>query len=131
MARRGPHHPTGLNRPRRVRLRCKRVYDAPAATDGTRILVDRLWPRGLTKARARVDHWVREIAPSNALRRWYGHDPTKWPEFRRRYFAELDARPDEMGRLRDLIGTGSATFLYGSREPKLNNAAALVEYLQR
>lgn len=131
MAHRGPSRPTGLNGPRRVRLRCKRVYDAPAATDGARILVDRLWPRGLTKAKARVDHWVREIAPSNELRRWYGHDPAKWTEFRRRYFAELDARPDETGRLRHLIGKAPATFLYSSKEPTLNNATALVEYLQR
>ena len=131
MAHRGLSRPSGLNGPRRVRLRCKRVYDAPAATDGARILVDRLWPRGLTKARARVDHWVREIAPSNELRRWYGHDPAKWAEFRRRYFAELDARPDETRRLRDLIGKAPATLLYSSKEPKLNNATALVEYLQR
>ena len=112
-------------------LRCKRVYDAPAATDGTRILVDRLWPRGLTKARARVDHWVREIAPSTELRRWYGHDPVKWPEFKRRYFAELDARPEGVEALRGLIGKRRATLLFGSKELRLNNATALVEYLQR
>lgn len=131
MANGGPHRPVDLNGPRLVRPRCKRIYDPPAATDGARILVDRLWPRGLTKEKARVDHWVREIAPSNALRRWYGHDPAKWPEFRRRYFAELETRPDDVQRLRDLIRKGSVTFLFSSKEQKLNNAAALVEYLQR
>ena len=114
-----------------MHLSCKRVYDPPGATDGTRILVDRLWPRGLTKAKARVDHWVREIAPSTELRRWYGHDPVKWPEFKRRYFAELDAHPEEVEALRGLIGKRQATLLFGSKESRLNNATALVEYLQR
>lgn len=114
-----------------MRLRCKRVYDPPASADGTRILVDRLWPRGLTKVKARVNHWVREIAPSNALRRWYGHDPAKWSEFRRRYFAELDARPEQVDLLRDLLVRRSATLLFGSAERELNNAAALTECLQR
>lgn len=111
------------------RLSMKRVYDPPAATDGTRILVDRLWPRGLTKAAAKVDHWVREIAPSNELRRWYAHDHAKWPEFRKRFFAELDSNPEEVAALRRLIGKGRATLLFSSKESDLNNARALMEYL--
>ena len=111
------------------RVRTKRVYDKPASADGRRILVDRLWPRGLSKAAARIDHWARTIAPSTALRRWYGHDPAKWKEFRRRYFAELDANPDGLAGLRSHFGRGTVTFVYSSREERLNNAAALKEYV--
>lgn len=112
-----------------MRIRIKRIYAPPAATDGRRILVDRLWPRGLSKTAARIDHWARAIAPSTALRRWYGHDPAKWKEFRRRYFAELDANPEGVAELRRHLGKGTVTLLYGSREERLNNATALGEYL--
>jgi len=111
-------------------LRMKRAYDAPAASDGRRILIDRLWPRGLTKAQARIDHWARAIAPSHALRKWYAHDVSKWPEFRRRYFAELDANPDGVEALREQLGI-PATLIYGTREIERNNATALIEYLAR
>ena len=77
-----------------MKIRIKRVYEPPARADGRRILVDRIWPRGLSKDRAKADFWAKQIAPSTALRRWYRHDPAKWPEFKRRYFAELDANPD-------------------------------------
>lgn len=113
---------------RRPALRTKRAYDASDASDGRRILVDRLWPRGLTKAKARIDHWAREIAPSNALRKGYGRDPERWPEFKRRYFAELDANPGGVEALREHLGV-DATLVFGSREEKLNNAMALLEYL--
>lgn len=113
-----------------MRLMTKRIYDPPAKSDGTRILIDRLWPRGLTKAAARIDHWVREIAPSNELRRWYAHDHAKWPEFRKRYFAELDANPEGVLALKAALGKGPATFLFSSKEERLNNATALVEYLK-
>jgi len=113
-----------------MRLRTKRVYEKPAAADGRRILVDRLWPRGLSKETAKVDAWFRDIAPSTALRRWYGHDPEKWPEFKRRYFAELDANADAVRELRKLL-RGTVTFLFSSRETRLNNAEALREYLSR
>ena len=113
-----------------MRLMTKRIYDPPAKSDGRRILIDRLWPRGLTKAAARIDHWVREIAPSNELRRWYAHDHAKWPEFRKRYFAELDANPDGVSALKAALGKGPATFLFSSKEERLNNATALVEYLK-
>jgi uncharacterized protein YeaO (DUF488 family) len=109
-------------------LRIKRAYEAPAASDGRRILVDRLWPRGLTKARARIDYWARAIAPSDALRKWYAHDAGKWQEFKRRYFAELDANAEGLEVLREHLGVDS-TLVFGSREEKLNNAVALFEYL--
>lgn len=109
----------------------KRVYEAPAQADGVRILVDRLWPRGLSKAAARVDTWMKDIAPSTELRQWYGHDPEKWAEFRRRYFAELEAKSALVDQLQEHIAESSVTLLYGSKENELNNAVALREYLQR
>jgi len=108
----------------------KRAYEPPSASDGRRILIDRLWPRGLTKAQARIDHWARAIAPSNALRKWYAHDTAKWPEFKRRYFAELDANPAGVEALCEQLGI-PATFIYGTRETERNNATALIEYLGR
>lgn len=113
-----------------MKIRLKRVYEAPGRSDGRRVLVDRLWPRGLTKSKARIDFWAREVAPSNELRRWYGHDPDKWKEFRRRFFAELDARPEAVDELLENLGKGTVTFVFGSREERLNNAAALKEYVE-
>ena len=113
-----------------VEIRTKRVYEAKARSDGRRILIDRLWPRGLTRADAVVDFWARAIAPSHELRRWYQHAPAKWPEFRKRYFAELDANPAGIAELRANFGRGPVTFLYSSKETRLNNATALVEYLE-
>lgn len=112
-----------------MKLRIKRVYDPPAASDGRRILIDRLWARGLSKAHAKIDFWAKAVAPSTALRTWYGHDPDKWHEFRKRYFAELDANPDGVAGLKREIGKGTATLLFSSRETRLNNAAALKDYL--
>lgn len=114
-----------------MRIRVKRVYEPAAQADGRRILIDRLWPRGLAKAAARIDYWAKAVAPSTALRRWYGHEPAKWPEFRRRYFAELDANPDGVAALRAELGRGTVTILFGSKERRLNNATALCEYLSR
>lgn len=113
-----------------VRIRTKRIYDPPARSDGRRILIDRLWPRGLSKARTRIDFWAKSVAPSTKLRRWYGHEPGKWQEFRRRYFAELDANPVGLAELISQLGTGTVTLLYGSKETRLNNASALREYLE-
>jgi uncharacterized protein YeaO (DUF488 family) len=107
----------------------KRIYESKASTDGVRVLVDRLWPRGLSKEKAAVDHWLREAAPSTALRKWYGHDPEKWSEFRKRYFAELDAHPEELEPLIKL-GRHRITLLFGSTEERLNNAHALKEYME-
>lgn len=112
-----------------MRIRTKRVYEPPAKADGRRVLIDRLWPRGLSKEAAKVDFWAKAIAPSHELRRWYGHDPKKWDAFRRRYFAELDANPEGMAALRAALGRGTNTLLFGSKEAERNNAAALAEYL--
>ncbi len=111
-------------------IRLKRVYERPEPRDGTRILVDRLWPRGLSKEAARVDFWAKAISPSNELRRWYSHDPEKWPAFQARYFAELDGNPQGVEELRRHLGPGPVTFLFSSTEEHLNNAAALREYLE-
>jgi len=113
-----------------VKLRTKRVYDPPKAADGRRILIDRLWARGLSKAAAGIDYWARDIAPSTKLRQWYRHDPDKWKEFRRRYFAELDANPEGVAELRANLGRGTVTLLFSSKEARLNNASALKEYLE-
>jgi uncharacterized protein YeaO (DUF488 family) len=122
---------TSVNSPGDMRLKIKRVYDDPAEEDGFRVLVDRLWPRGLKKEDARLGLWLRDIAPSDELRRWYRHDETLWPEFRKRYFAELDAMPDVVEQLRKAIGGRNATLLYSTRHTDHNNARALLEYLTR
>ncbi len=113
-----------------MRIRTKRIYEKPARSDGRRILIDRLWPRGLSKDAAQLHFWARSVAPSHELRRWYHHDPSKWDEFRRRYVAELDANPEGLAELREHLGTGTVTLLFGSKEEHLNNATALREYLQ-
>lgn len=112
-----------------MRIRTKRIYEQAARSDGRRILIDRLWPRGLTKAAAKIDFWAKSIAPSHALRRWYRHEPAKWDEFRRRYFAELDANPAGLAELAAHLGRGTVTLVYGSTETQVNNATALSEYL--
>jgi uncharacterized protein YeaO (DUF488 family) len=119
-----------INMAERV-LRIKRVYVEPSEDDGERILVDRLWPRGLTKARAKVDLWLKEVAPSNDLRKWFAHDPKKWPEFKRRYVAELKALETPLALLRQETSRGSVTLLYGARDEEHNEAVVLLELLQR
>jgi uncharacterized protein YeaO (DUF488 family) len=113
-----------------VKILVKRVYEEPDEADGHRILVDRLWARGLSKDKAKVDMWIKEIAPSTQLRRWYGHDPSKWSEFKSRYAAELEANPGEIEKLLREIQAGIVTFLYSSKENQRNNAVALKEYLE-
>ena len=113
-----------------MRLRTKRVYEGSAVADGRRILVDRLWPRGITKEKVNVDFWAKAIAPSNELGKWYGHDPDKWDQFKQRYFHELDANAEAIAELRMHLGSGTVTVIFGSREPRLNNAAALKQYLE-
>ena len=117
-------------RKKRPELVTKRVYEPVSKSDGKRILIDRLWPRGLSKEKARIDYWAKDAAPSNALRKWYQHDPEKWEEFRRRYFAELDAAPEAVEALRAELAPGRNSILFGSKEPDLNNARALTEYLE-
>ncbi len=115
-----------------MKVRLKRIYLKPEASDGCRILVDRLWPRGLTKSKAKLDHWLRDIAPSSELRKWYGHDPKRWPEFKRRYAAELKREKDAVKELKALLKEHTTvTFLFSSKEEKLNNAAALKAYLRK
>ena len=109
-------------------IRTKRVYDPPDPKDGTRVLVDRLWPRGLKKDEAAIDLWLRDGAPSNELRRWFGHDPKRWTEFRRRYVAEFDRKRAGLKPLFD--ATGTVTLLFASRDPDNNNAVALAEWLK-
>jgi uncharacterized protein YeaO (DUF488 family) len=109
----------------------KRVYEPVSATDGYRILVDRLWPRGLSKDHAAVDLWLKAIAPSTELRQWFGHDPEKWPEFRRKYFAELADHAEELAQIRALAKRRRVTLVYGARETEYNDAVAILEFLQR
>jgi len=112
-----------------TQIRTKRIYDAVAAEDGCRILIDRLWPRGVSREKAALDFWARDIAPSDALRKWYRHDAKKWPEFRRRYFAELRSNPPAVAELRKYLHRDTVTLLFSSREEKQNNAWALREFL--
>jgi len=111
-------------------LEVKRIYDEPRPKDGQRILVDRVWPRGVSKSRAQLDEWIKEVAPSGELRKWFGHDPEKWKEFKRRYFRELDAKPGLVDELRRRAAKSRVTLLYGAKDREHNNAIALEEYLQ-
>jgi uncharacterized protein YeaO (DUF488 family) len=110
-------------------IRVKRVYEAPSPDDGTRVLVDRLWPRGLSKDKARVDLWLKELAPSTALRKWFNHEPAKWEEFQQRYGQELRLQPAALERLGDLIDNGPVTLLFGAKEERFNDAVALKAFL--
>ena len=111
-------------------IRLKRAYEASSPADGRRILVERLWPRGLSKEKAGVEVWLKEVAPSTELRRWFGHDAARWEEFRRRYRDELQARPEDVERLRRLVDEGPVTFVYGSRDREHNAATVLKEFLE-
>jgi uncharacterized protein YeaO (DUF488 family) len=106
-------------------LHLKRVYEPAARTDGRRILVDRLWPRGLTKEKAALDEWMKEIAPSTELRRWFAHDPDKWPEFQKRYRQELRARADLVREIAARAARGRVTLVYGARDEAHNEAVVL------
>lgn len=112
-------------------IKVKRIYDPPETGDGFHVLVDRLWPRGMSKDRAKVDLWMKEISPSNELRKWYGHAPAKWAEFKRKYREEIEGRKTEFDLLRQKAKGGIITFLFSSKEEKLNNAAALKEFVER
>ncbi len=112
-------------------VKIKRVYEAAAKEDGTRILVDRLWPRGLTKEKARVDLWLKEIAPSTELRKWFAHDPAKWTEFQTRYKAELKNNAEQLALLKKEIAKGPATLLYGAKDQQHNEAQVLQQLLNR
>lgn len=113
-----------------MRIRIKRVYEAPDDADGTRILVDRLWPRGLTKEKAKVDLWLKEIAPSSELRKWFSHDPAKWTEFQHRYLAELKSRSEQIALLKQEAARGRVTLLFGAKDEEHNEAVVLEKLLQ-
>jgi uncharacterized protein YeaO (DUF488 family) len=110
-------------------VRLKRAYATPAADDGTRILVDRLWPRGLSKERAAIDQWMKDIAPTTGLRKWFGHDPTRWEGFRRRYSKEVSEKADLLDQLRSLARQGPITLVYSAHDEKHNDAVELRELI--
>lgn len=112
-------------------IHLKRIYSPPAPDDGRRVLVDRLWPRGLRKADAHVDVWLKEIAPSSELRTWFGHDPARLDEFTRRYEAELNGNETAVRRLDDILDEGRVTLLYAARDPHCNQAEVLAAYMAR
>ncbi len=112
-----------------MEIRVKRVYELPEPADGYRLLVDRIWPRGVSKERAALDSWMREVAPSTELRRWFAHDASRWHEFKRRYAVELGARQDLVAEILSLARDRPVTLLYSARDPDHNQAVALAEYL--
>ena len=112
-------------------IRIKRVYDLPQQADGRRFLAERLWPRGLKKEAARLDGWLRDVAPSTRLRKWFGHDPGKWTEFQRRYRAELDRQPRAWQSILEAARRGDVTLLFSSRDAEHNNVVALKAYLEQ
>jgi uncharacterized protein YeaO (DUF488 family) len=112
-------------------IKLKRAYEPVSRTDGARFLVERLWPRGVLKAKLRIDAWPKEVGPSTELRKWFSHDPEKWSKFRQRYFRELDARPQAWQPIVSAARRGSVTLVYSSHDALHNNAVALQEYVRR
>lgn len=110
-------------------VRLKRAYDPPAASDGTRILVDRLWPRGVSKAKAAIDQWDKSIAPSTRLRNWFGHDPARWREFRQRYATEIHGHSEQLAALRARAGSGRITLIFAAHDKMHNHAIVLRDVL--
>ena len=110
-----------------MKIRIKRVYEQPDKHDGRRILVDRLWPRGLTKEKASVDLWLKDIAPSTALRKWFGHDPDKWEAFKERYLAELKNNSEQIRLLKQELDKGDVTLVYGAKDKEHNEAVVIQE----
>jgi len=109
----------------------KRAYEDPGPQDGTRILVDRLWPRGVSKDEANIDLWLKEIAPSDKLRKWFGHDPGKWETFKKRYYRELEDPDNEAtAKLADMVRQGRITLVFSAKDERLNNAVALKQYME-
>ena len=112
-----------------MKIKIKRVYAKSDKEDGKRVLVDRLWPRGLTKAKANVDLWVKDIAPSTQLRKWFGHDPVKWEEFKKRYRVELEANEEQVSLLQQEVKKGIVTLVYGAKDEEHNEAVVLKDFL--
>jgi uncharacterized protein YeaO (DUF488 family) len=113
-----------------MEIKIKRAFENPSDSDGYRILVDRLWPRGISKEKAKLDYWAKELSPSKELRKWYNHDPQKWLEFKSRYIAEIGGKTELLKELQEYVEKGTVTFIYSSKEQKLNNAVALKEYIE-
>ena len=111
-------------------INIKRVYEAPSSSDGKRVLVDRLWPRGLTKDKAKVDLWLKDISPSTQLRKWFNHDLAKWPEFQEKFREELDANPEPVEQLRQLAKDYKVTLVYGAKDEEHNDAVVILGYLK-
>jgi uncharacterized protein YeaO (DUF488 family) len=111
-------------------IKIKRAYEPPSKSDGARVLIDGLWPRGVTKEKAEIAEWMKEIAASAALRKWFSHDPAKWPEFKKRYRAELARNPGAVARLRETARKGTLTIVYGAKDEEHNNAVVLKEFLE-
>lgn len=111
-------------------VRIRRIYEPPSPDDGRRILVDRLWPRGVSKERAHLDAWLRDVAPSTELRKWFAHDPARWEEFVQRYQAELEANPGAVQALVEAAGSGPVTLLYAARDEQHNEAVVLQQLLR-
>ena len=112
-------------------IQLKRIYEPPAESDGSRVFVDRLWPRGVTKERAKLDLWLQEISPSPELRKWFAHDPEKWEQFYTRYWIELEQNPAAVDQLRQLHAQGTLTLVYVARDQQHNSAAILKEFLEQ
>jgi uncharacterized protein YeaO (DUF488 family) len=115
----------------KINVQIKRVYEEALPEDGKRILIDRLWPRGLTKEKASIDLWLKEIAPSTELREWFGHDPAKWPEFQKRYQQELDANEGVVNQLRKELKGGRVTLVFGAKDEQHNDAVVLKAYFEK
>jgi uncharacterized protein YeaO (DUF488 family) len=111
-------------------IHIKRVYEPPAKEDGFRVLIDHLWPRGIRKEAAAIDEWLKAVAPSTSLRKWFSHDPEKWEEFKRRYFFELDENREAVAKLAKKAKAETVTLVFSSKEEHFNNAVALKEYLE-
>lgn len=120
-----------MRRGLKPKILLKRAYDPPAKGDGQRVLVDRIWPRGMTKDALRLDDWLKDLAPSPKLRKWFDHDPAKWEAFRDRYFRELDERPEALERLEEKCRQGTVTLIFGAKDTHHNNAVALKSYVER
>lgn len=112
-------------------VKIKRVYEEPSSQDGKRILIDRLWPRGISKEKGKIDIWMKDIAPSTELRKWFGHDPAKWEEFQKKYLDEIRQNPSAVSQLKEQVKEGNVTLVYGAKDIKHNDAVVLKEFLEK